>query len=60
VPEPPPLPATFFNNDICRDATEWQNQLYATFYGLSSVRIETERDRLERQAIAPQTNRTFR
>lgn len=57
VPAMPPLPAVFFDNDISRDPGEWQNQLFANFYGLSTVRLETELDRVPRQAAIPQTSR---
>lgn len=57
VPDMPPLPSVFFANDICHDPGEWQNQLFATRYGLSSVRLESELEASQRQAALPQPTR---
>lgn len=45
LPEQPPLPALFFDNDLGQDPGDWRNQLFAQFYGLASVRLETQLDR---------------
>jgi hypothetical protein len=50
LPEPPPMPALFFQSDIQKDAADWRNQAYARFHDLAIVRIETELDRLRREA----------
>jgi hypothetical protein len=50
VPQTPPTPNIFFDNDITQDHGLWQNQAVAKCYGLSSVRVESDLERLLRVA----------
>jgi hypothetical protein len=57
VPQTPPTPNIFFDADISQHQSLWQNQAVAKCYGLSSVRIESDLERLLRVAErhAPET-----
>jgi hypothetical protein len=55
LPAAPPIPNLFMQADLQPDPSDWRNQVFARFHGLGSVRLETELDRLERQARRAET-----